>query len=348
MAILVSLPEQQRTITMAEDGSAAAAIMSSAMPDPLGVVDSLDEDLYDDPSLRLPSETSDADDSLTEAATLDYSLPPSVPAPASSKAEESGAAEKAEPVASTTATENNNNNNSSKETAATATTALSSNNPPDPAPDPDPSISLLDDDDEFDNNIDKDIGVSQDDDDTFDPFQIESTAKTKRRSSRLKKLFGASGNSKTSSENKNNSNNQAPTQQKKGVMLLPPRLEVKFKVSEEVTSHPSFTNPNEGACDVRITGTVFAQQTSSDALKNSPFVLIPSSLNRADNMDFVPNEEYCKLYATQAGQETSKINVIKIPKSAKQPGYVFIGKYTIVETVDHMPLVSQNNGYLEK
>ena len=85
--------------------------------------------------------------------------------------------------------------------------------------------------------------------------------------------------------------------------------------------------------------TIQAQQTSSDALKNSPFVLVSTSLNKI-NMDFKPNEAYAKLYATQGAQQ-SKINVIKIPKTIQNraPGYVMIGRYTINETVDHMPLV---------
>jgi hypothetical protein len=78
-----------------------------------------------------------------------------------------------------------------------------------------------------------------------------------------------------------------------------------------------------------------AQVTSSDALKNSPFVLIAAATSGA-KVEFVPNETFTKMYTTKA--QKAKVKVIKIPKSTV--GFVTAGKYKITETIDHMPLVS--------
>lgn len=75
-----------------------------------------------------------------------------------------------------------------------------------------------------------------------------------------------------------------------------------------------------------------AQVTSSDALKNAPFILIAAGTSGA-KLDFMPNETFTEMN----GQKTN-VNVIKIPKSTI--GFVTAGKYKITETIDHMPLVS--------
>jgi hypothetical protein len=74
--------------------------------------------------------------------------------------------------------------------------------------------------------------------------------------------------------------------------------------------------------------------TSSDALKNAPFILVGSSPSGAI-VEFTPNKTFSKSYTTRGPK--SKVNVIKIPKSTV--GFVTIGKYKFTETVDHMPLV---------
>ena len=78
-----------------------------------------------------------------------------------------------------------------------------------------------------------------------------------------------------------------------------------------------------------------AQVTSSDALKNAPWILYAGSQSTTD-VDFTPNDTFAKTYASESKQ--SKINVIKIPKSTV--GFVSVGKYKLSETVNHMPLVS--------
>lgn len=76
-----------------------------------------------------------------------------------------------------------------------------------------------------------------------------------------------------------------------------------------------------------------AQVTSSDALKNSPFILAATSTSGSD-VNFTANEEYAKSYSSP-GQ--AQVNVVKIPKSAV--GFVPVGSFDATEKVAHMPMV---------
>ena len=73
---------------------------------------------------------------------------------------------------------------------------------------------------------------------------------------------------------------------------------------------------------------------SSDALKNVPFFLITSTDNQND-VDFTPNDTYAKK-CTPRGKDIG-MNVIKIPKDIL--GFVTVGKYRILQSMEHMPLV---------
>ena len=75
--------------------------------------------------------------------------------------------------------------------------------------------------------------------------------------------------------------------------------------------------------------------TSSDALKNSPFILVASS-PFGPEMTFHANSTYAKSYSSQ-GQK-AQVNVMKIPKG--MVGFVTAGKYQLKEKVTHMPMVS--------
>ena len=79
---------------------------------------------------------------------------------------------------------------------------------------------------------------------------------------------------------------------------------------------------------------VQAQVTSSDALKNSPFILVPSSL-LGSAITFLANEEFVKTYPS-TGQAAS-VNVLKIPKA--NVGFIEAGHYQVNERVPHMPMV---------
>ena len=83
--------------------------------------------------------------------------------------------------------------------------------------------------------------------------------------------------------------------------------------------------------------TIQAQVTSSDALRNSPFILVGSS-ESGEEINFMANGEYAKTYSSQ-GQAT-QVNVIKIPKS--EVGFVPLGKFATAEKVAHMPMVRRS------
>lgn len=115
---------------------------------------------------------------------------------------------------------------------------------------------------------------------------------------------------------------------------LPPRLEVKFKIHEEISSIAAIGTQSEGSSDVTVEGTVLAQVTSSDALKNSPFILVASSSSGA-KVGFSPNDTFAKSYASKG--EATQVNVISVPKSAV--GFVTAGRYKFGERVNHMPML---------
>ena len=74
--------------------------------------------------------------------------------------------------------------------------------------------------------------------------------------------------------------------------------------------------------------------TSSDAMKNSPFILAASSAE-GGTISFIPNDTFAKSYAKKGAND--RINVIKIPKSLV--GFVTVGKYKLSEDINHMPMV---------
>lgn len=80
--------------------------------------------------------------------------------------------------------------------------------------------------------------------------------------------------------------------------------------------------------------------TSSDALKNSPFILLAVSPQDTEIV-FTPNDEYAKSYSSDG--KTAQVNVVKIPKGAI--GFVSAGSYQLAEKVAHMPMVSPTEVY---
>lgn len=117
--------------------------------------------------------------------------------------------------------------------------------------------------------------------------------------------------------------------------VVPPRLTVNFKIHEEISSVATTDPENEGSSDISVQGGILAQITSSDALKNSPFILLGKDKS-GRNIDIIPNLSYTRTYETR-GQH-SKVNVIKIQKN--EVGFVPVGSYRFTERIDHMPLVS--------
>mmetsp|Transcript_5053 Transcript_5053/g.12916 ORF Transcript_5053/g.12916 Transcript_5053/m.12916 type:complete len:326 (+) Transcript_5053:127-1104(+) len=120
---------------------------------------------------------------------------------------------------------------------------------------------------------------------------------------------------------------------------LPPRIIVKFKIQEEVSSI-SYINEDEetgGSSDVQIEGTVLAQVVSSDAKKNIPFFIIPSA-DDSEFIDFKPNKKYANKFTDENGRiSKANISIVNIPKETF--GFVDIGCYRVSQSMEHMPLL---------
>ena len=77
---------------------------------------------------------------------------------------------------------------------------------------------------------------------------------------------------------------------------------------------------------------------STDATKNIPFSLTPSTAKKA-TFDFTPNATYSKKAEDEKKEETkSNIAIVEVPKDTVQ--FVNVGTYRISQNMEHMPLVS--------
>lgn len=108
------------------------------------------------------------------------------------------------------------------------------------------------------------------------------------------------------------------------VVQLPPKLNVKLNIHEEVSSTAM---DSEGASQVTVEGDVMAQVQCSDAMKNAPFTLSVAAsqvhMRSADSgfsQQFEPNQ-----------------SIITIPKH--EIGLVPVAHFSLTSTVEHMPLL---------
>mmetsp|Transcript_22584 Transcript_22584/g.33354 ORF Transcript_22584/g.33354 Transcript_22584/m.33354 type:complete len:307 (+) Transcript_22584:58-978(+) len=115
---------------------------------------------------------------------------------------------------------------------------------------------------------------------------------------------------------------------------LPPKVIVKFRAHEEVSSLASNSPGEEGASSVHIEGKLAAQVTSSDAMRNVPFCLVAANSTNED-IKFVPNDNYAVKSSSQLPNHA--MSLFQIPKT--EYGAVTIGSYSLTETVQHMPLL---------
>jgi hypothetical protein len=111
---------------------------------------------------------------------------------------------------------------------------------------------------------------------------------------------------------------------------LPPKINVKLSIHEEVSS--SANGSNEGASQVAIEGSIHAQVQCSDAMKNAPFLLLSKAPanNAGGVMSLRPNPSF-------VSNDRSNENLVKIPKH--EIGLVPISLYSVTNTVHHMPLL---------
>lgn len=188
---------------------------------------------------------------------------------------------------------------------------------------------------DFPNEFTKGTVVTSNDSGDFDPFNIgvASTSKAKIE-------FPITGAVKAKSESPNSAVPAAADDNKSilsSSSALPPRIIVKFKLQEEVSSAAYISEEIEGSTDVQIEGTVLAQVVSSDALKNIPFFLIPSTKND-ESIEFTPNKPYAKKNSDKNGQESkANIYIVNVPKETL--GFVNVGTYRVTQSMEHLPLL---------
>eukprot|EP00532_Pseudo-nitzschia_australis_P004450 CAMPEP_0168183644 /NCGR_PEP_ID=MMETSP0139_2-20121125/12713_1 /TAXON_ID=44445 /ORGANISM="Pseudo-nitzschia australis, Strain 10249 10 AB" /LENGTH=326 /DNA_ID=CAMNT_0008105007 /DNA_START=121 /DNA_END=1101 /DNA_ORIENTATION=- len=176
--------------------------------------------------------------------------------------------------------------------------------------------------------------ILDDPNDDFDPFHIGVSCTD---STPNKKSVAATIDFAAMADNKSIRPGSGSTVKSSGSSALPPRLLIKFKVHEEVTSLANLYNEREGESEVQIEGTLLAQVVSSDALKNIPFFLV-SLIDNQNGFDFTPNDTYAKELGEPKGKN-SKFDTHVVSISKESLGFVNVGQYRIVQSMDHMPLL---------
>jgi len=111
---------------------------------------------------------------------------------------------------------------------------------------------------------------------------------------------------------------------------IPPKLMVKLSIHEEVSS-VAITDA-EGASEISVEGSIYAQLQCSDAKKNAPFVIQPKLSSAPQNLTLRPDPKF-----TQAVAAGSPEMLVSIPK--QEIGFVPVARYTLTENVMHMPLL---------
>jgi hypothetical protein len=181
----------------------------------------------------------------------------------------------------------------------------------------------------------------------FDPFGLDDS----KSSSAVFDPFGISGEEKKQAPRQEQypdddsqlSSQLAPpsvprvTRQKGGStsgIQLPPKLMVKLQIHEEVESVACTEKGKEGASEVSVDGSIYAQVQCSDALKNAPFTLTASSADPAEWI-LKPNADFA---GNNSSEEKGIVaHVIRIPKH--EIGLVPVGLYSWTKEVEHMPLL---------
>jgi hypothetical protein len=170
--------------------------------------------------------------------------------------------------------------------------------------------------------------------DAFDPFGLQETADEK--GALVKEFPSASASfDPFNVDADNDAEHESPrspppvNRVSRSAIALPPKLNVKLTVHEEVSSSANGTS--EGASHVTIEGSIHAQVQCSDATKNAPFRLVPkASGNMGGVITLRPNPSF-------VSSEGSTENIVKIPKH--EIGMVPISVFSVSNEVQHMPLL---------
>lgn len=118
---------------------------------------------------------------------------------------------------------------------------------------------------------------------------------------------------------------------------VPPLISINFKIHEEISSIASVDSEIEGSSEIMVQGGIMALMSSSDALKNAPWILDCKTKN-GSKVDITPNVSYSKKYDVRG--QRNKVNLMTIPKATV--GFVPVASYYFKETIDHMPVVSKH------
>lgn len=132
----------------------------------------------------------------------------------------------------------------------------------------------------------------------------------------------------------------SPEDQK--IVAIPPKLLVKFNIHEEVNSVANVGVENEGSSEVNVEGKLYCQIQSSDALKNSPFALVATTL-QGGRVQFRPNDDFVKEPSSALQSiPAHSVHIVNIPKL--EIGSVHLGSYVFAENVRHMPVLVERKG----
>ncbi|GAX19882.1 hypothetical protein FisN_1Lh651 [Fistulifera solaris] len=110
--------------------------------------------------------------------------------------------------------------------------------------------------------------------------------------------------------------------------ILPPKMLIKLTIHEQVSSVAKPGKEREGTSEVTIDGTIYAQVQCSDANRNAPFSLKTGELS-SGTLTLYPNQDF--------SASPTKCDAIEVPK--KDVGYVPVAFYTIMDEIEHMPVL---------
>lgn len=171
-------------------------------------------------------------------------------------------------------------------------------------------------------------------DDSFDPFGIGELQQSPRVPDNLQpspdngvsRALSPQPPPQVSRVTRSNSDRRTPVGS-----ALPPKSMVKLTVQEEVSSTAILKKGREGASNVVVDGTIYAQVQCSDANRNAPFALIVSPLT---GLQVKPNPEFAL-----EGSKSADPNhhFVEIPK--KEIGYVPVAHYHYSDEIEHMPIL---------
>lgn len=165
------------------------------------------------------------------------------------------------------------------------------------------------------------LSLQPSDSSSLDPFGIGTLTQQSNRASDQ----SGGGNRIHGSKNATTEGSKNSTP----VLALPPKMLVKLTTYEEVTSVATVLDP--GTARISVEGSVYVQLHSSDARRNAPFHLLPTS--GENDISIKLNNKYSKRLPNQLHIPVT----VTIPK--QELGYVPVLYYSFDQRVDQMPVL---------